>query len=188
MNFLLSSLSADTYFIVINEYEAEYFDNWFLRPLADFKEKIDSNPNPYIFKPISETKIRSIQDVIDEYSEYDVQVVWIYRNPVNVYYSQVIKLGNSVHAFISDWNKRNTEVLNAYAIIPERITVVKYKDLIGNEELFNKLCNKLNIKGVLNFEKDSESGMKILSKRLQKDIVIGTKEVYSLLDQIKLKL
>lgn len=87
-NALRRSLSLSPGVIAFNEAEdSEYFHNWYLRPEPDIREHLMAVPLPVLFKPISETLRRPLADIIEEYADYDLSVVWIYRDPLNVYYS-----------------------------------------------------------------------------------------------------
>ena len=126
---LLESLSFDKNFNSYNEGDSRAFDNWFLKKEKDLRELMK---NPCIFKAISETgrggdaptdlinstKREKIYDFFYEFSNYKLRIPWIYRNPVNVYYSWHEKWNTPLDIFLNQWNKRNKIVLNEFYNIP----------------------------------------------------------------------
>ncbi len=62
-------------------------DRYLLRPEPEIRDVLQSARGPVLLKPISETMVRSLEDVCAEYSAHQLDIVWLYRDPVNVVYS-----------------------------------------------------------------------------------------------------
>jgi hypothetical protein len=180
---LLESLGMDETVKMVHEYDDDFFDNYFLRPLSEIKEQIDGLTKLPVLKPISETKFRRIEDVLQEYRDFSVWIVWIYRDPVNVYYSQVTKWGFSMEQVASDWNIRNAKILSALAGHEDRIAIVRYEDIISSVEVFKRLCEYLGVAGTSLFRSDSAGGRNHLCQELIQRIENGTSAVLSELDR-----
>src|SRR5688500_17404427 len=64
----------------------DVYDEYFLRPEPEIRQVISGHRNPVLLKPVNETKRRDIDSIFDEYKNYDLRVLYIYRDPVNGYF------------------------------------------------------------------------------------------------------
>lgn len=188
---LLSSLSKDSGVVTVNEsFDNELFCRWNLRPEAEIRPFLANMDKPLLTKPVNETKIRSIEELFDEYRDYDLRVIFLYRNPVNVYFSQLIKrvkdktilFGHT--EFVDGWNSRNRHVVDAMPRYKDRIFLVSYEDVIADKRVFRDLCNFAGIDGKSVFRNDGNNGMDNFHQNVIDEIERGTSEVMELLDEL----
>ena len=187
-NILRESLSQDPTITSFNEsVESAVFLNWYLRPEGEIRGTLENASSAVLLKPISETRMREVSDVIEEYKNYELWIIWLYRDPVNVYSSQALKWEyikrRDLDQFICDWNKRNTSVLSAVPRYGSKIIILKYEDLISSPEMFRSLCELVKIDGKYLFRKDSAEGRKKLSQNVIETIDQKTVPIISELDK-----
>ncbi len=120
--------------------------NWTLRPEIKIRNVI-CKQKKVIIKGISENYLKTTKDIIKEFKDYDLRFVLIYRDVVNVYYSNILHDPNyeSIEMFIEEYNSRMKKTL--YGLDFKKTDVIKYEDILGSEELFLKICNKSGVKG-----------------------------------------
>ena len=180
-NVLRQSLSLDPSVAGFNEkQESRFFSCWYLRPEPAIREALESVPGIVLFKPISETRVRTVQEILEEYREYDLRMPWLFRSPVNVYYSRRKHWPelNDVGQFIEEWNQRNQKALDAIGEWGDRMAVVRYEDMITDPKVFWDLCRFLEIKGEYLFGRDSDAGFRLLWREEQQRILDGTRRVF----------
>jgi hypothetical protein len=187
-NVLRESFGKDPAINDFNESaDSELFQDWKLRPEKEIRPVLQRLGGPILTKPISETKFRSIDDVMKEFCDYDVWISWIYRDPINVYYSQIIKWemvkNRGVDSFINDWNRRNQSILAALQSYSSKIAIVQYENLISHPELFRGLCSFFGINGKYLFRGDSLGGLKNLSDEMKAKITRGTADILTELNR-----
>lgn len=153
-----------------------FYDNYFLRPEQEIRGLLWSIKRRVLLKPISEIQRRSVEDVLREYENYGVRLVWIYRDPVNVWSSMGVSLNVPDRHFdrwAELWVEGNRSVLDAlegpYA---DQIVVVRYEDLITQREMFTALCAFLGIeeRNNLFWQADEKKGRRRLEAALQERI------------------
>lgn len=173
---LLKCLSKDRNISTFNEDHSDFFKNYFLRPLSKIELQVRKINKLILLKPISETIVRSINDIFEEYKEYDVWIPWIYRDPVNVYYSHLLNICafQKVDDFIDSWNKRNQKILSVLPKYGHKILIFRYEDIISSDRIFFELCQSLKINGQFLFGDDPSAGIKNLSSELKRRIYRGT--------------
>lgn len=183
-NALLKSLGSDPEITAINESaESEFFKDWLLRPEPGIRDALYGIPGTVLLKPISEATYRDVSEIFGEYRDYDLRVVWIYRDPVNVYYSCVMKWGMGVEDFLDEWKRSNQRVLESLREYGQRIVMVKYEDITASPDIFFKACRFLGINGKYLFRKDNAEGRKDLSPELIEKIEKSTSELLAELDR-----
>ncbi|MBW8010818.1 MAG: hypothetical protein FVQ83_06180 [Chloroflexi bacterium] len=182
---LFQSFSRDLSLVSFNESKAsEVFNNFMLRPEPKIRPTLLSAPGQVLLKPISETKKRTVTDLFEEFTDYDLQIVWTYRDPVNVFYSMT-QMGwrrqNRVSSkfFSRDWNRRNRFLLEAISEYRSGLMLVRYEDLAANPAVFDQLCLALNIKGKYLYRPDSSVARKELSGNLIAQIDRDTNDILS---------
>ncbi|MCQ9205093.1 MAG: sulfotransferase [Omnitrophica bacterium] len=184
---LLRSFAKNCKLVTLDEgMDTPVFQGFNLRPESEIRELLKSIKATVVFKSINETNRRNVEDVIQEYKNYDLWILWIYRDPVNVFYSDC-KMSNrplsSVYSFISQWNQRNQYILSAYWKYNSKIVIVKYEDLLSDPKVFFKICRLLNVKGRYIFYRDSSKGRKDLPDRIKDDVDKGTLHILTKLDK-----
>ena len=188
---LFHSFAKDPMLISFDETSDIAFSNYLLKPEIEIRPVLLQTPHTILLKSISETKYRSVKDVFKEYRDYDLHVIWIYRDPVNVFYSHVKKWGvwsldlkrKDENKFIKTWNSRNESVLDALPKYRSSIAVIKYEDLAKDSRYFWCLSNIMKLKGKYLFRTDSCNGRRHLSQEVMDKIDTGTLSVLSQLDQ-----
>lgn len=184
---LFRSLALDWDLIGIDESDEKAFDNFFLKPEQEIRPILNALPGAVLLKPISETFIRSVADVFEEYKAYDLKVIWIYRDPIKVFYSRYIKGWvkldtTSIVSFIRSWNRRNSLMLQCLPVYSSEIAIVSYDDLITDSQVFYDLCDYFDLHGMYLFRQDSSTGRKNLSKTYKAMIDVAT---FPVLNQLK---
>jgi len=163
--------------------QSEIYDQFDLRPEPKIRDILRAATFPVLLKPVNETKKRSIEDVLNEYKEYEVKIVYIYRDPVHVFGSQVTLWPqfDDVEEFIYLWNKRNGCALNLPLAWKENLAIVSYTDLISDPQVFSKVCMFLGVPGKYLFRRDQKLGSQ-LPDEIQKKIETGTKDTWNALE------
>ena len=184
---LLNSFKRCRDVSILREKDDHIFDYFMLRPEKEIRPFLDkSNPITFI-EAKSETKRRDVIDLINEFSSYSVKIIWNYRNPVNVYYSRLIKYPNKDWVademqFCDMWNQRNASVLKAIDQYKNDIAIVKIEDLAESKNAFKKLCDFVGAKGKNKFYRDNINIDKKLSHTIVKNINTHTESILKQLD------
>jgi hypothetical protein len=183
---LFFSLAKDDRFNSFNESaDNAFFYNYFLRPERVLGPLLIEIEKPVLLKPISETKRRSLDDVFEEYAAYDVSALYIYRDPVNTYYSSNARWPEAVEPYLEKWIRRNQYLLALHPRFRPRVAVIRYEDLIADPNIFREACDFVGIKGTYSFRADSCRGRKSLPEGIQKQIDQWTQTVLSELDHMR---
>ncbi len=131
---------------------------------------------------------RRIEDVVTEFADYDLTIVWIYRDPVNVI-SSWMQMGWTTPEQINDlaiqWSVRNQMLLDYQGSGNKPAIVVRYEDLCNNLDLVSELGHMLGIQYVSMMESDSSAGRVRLDKSIQRRIDDLTSETLHRLDEIR---
>src|SRR5207302_9873114 len=81
---LFDSLATDrTLSSFPEDIDSAFYYNFLLRPVKVLAPLIERVAGRILLKPITETGIRSLAEVAEEYRSYALRFVWIYRVPVN---------------------------------------------------------------------------------------------------------
>ena len=186
-NALFKSLSSSVAVRAYNEsVDSPMFLDLDLRPEPEVRPVLESDPRPALLKPISETRCRSVADVLDEWGRHDVRVVWTYRDPVNCYHSHIVRWAGfrgRPDAFAAQWEARNRSVLDALASHGDRIALVRYEDLAVDAGVLGDLCSFLGIPGCYLFRADRAAGRQLVAPQEQRLIDGQTGEVLAELDR-----
>ena len=180
-NVLRQSLSADPKTTGFNESSNdELFDNWFLRPESEIREFIQKQQGTVLIKPIKSVLLTSVKSFLREFSNYDIGVSWIYRDPVNVFYSRRKRWSylKDVGKFTNEWSRINQSALDAN---DDRINFVGYENLAERKAVFEKLCKSLGINGKHLFKKGHNDGYANLEKETISRITRETRSVHEAL-------
>lgn len=165
----------------------EIYDNFFLRPEPEIRGLLRALPGTVLLKPVRESERRSPLEVAEEYRDYDPRIIWLYRNPVNVFHSYV-RLGwsddSSVFAsrFASEWSSRNQAAVAAAKRLSGRLLVVNYEDLTTHRSLVFDLAETLGLRTTRILRGDSDRGRKTLPEDIQQLLEERTEVVRRALD------
>ncbi len=186
---LFKSLAGDPQVTAFNEsVDSRVFTDFCLRPEREIRPVLHDTPGPVLLKPLQETKFRSIAELAAEYSAYDLWIVWLYRDPVNVFYSGVVKGWRrmdipDVERFTYTWNMRNRRLLSSLPALAAQTAVLRYRDLIADARVLRKLGRFLGLDGNDLFRRDSRAGRKHVPADLQDKIDRETAQVLAALDR-----
>jgi hypothetical protein len=189
---LFRSLAKDRRVVRYNEsIDSAIYFNYRLRPLGEIASVLSSVTGPVLLKPVHETSYRTIEDVIDEFRGYALRIVWIYRDPVNVFYSMHLqgwvpftKIGSDSN--VEQWSRRNRLAHESYERHPDFIAIVRYEDLLIDSRVFRRLCKWLGIQGKSCFRADSGKGRRQVPLAVQSKIDSRTTEVLRALDAARI--
>jgi len=200
---LFKSLAADRRLSAFHEHRnSPVFKEWNLRPVSEVRQVMDSSDSAVLMKPINETTFRSVLRVMDDYQAYDTRVVWIYRDPVDVFCSTIEfflyprrasdrfyagmegssdPMDKSVE-FAELWKRRNEYAVEAQAERPDRVCIVRYEDLIKDPKVFSSLCRWLDVRGQYIFFPNPPRGRSRLPEHVVSQLTGDTGSVLSMLD------
>ena len=187
-NALFYSLSKDSSLSSFNEAgDSVIYKDCFLRPESEIRGFLNSAPGPVLLKPLNDTKTRSVDNILGEYANYDVWVVWLYRDPVNVAYSTYQKWPqyslDTLKHYLLQYVRRTRYILSISPEYSPNLAIVKYEDIIKDPSVFTKLCSFLGVRGSYLFRGDSQAGRKKFSKDIVKKIDEATADIVALLDK-----
>jgi len=160
----------------------EIYDDYFLRPEPEIRSVLHALPGTVLLKPVRESERRTPLEVAVEYRDYDLRLVWLYRDPVNVYHSYV-RLGWSGDSpdqaswFAAHWAKRNADALSALDSCQKQLLFVSYDDLTNDSNLTSALAKELSICSSMSLRRDFSGGRKVLPASMQKIIDLPTAPV-----------
>jgi len=186
-NALFKSLSSSASVRAFNEsMDSPWFHQLDLRPETELRPLLTGDPRPVLLKPINETKARSVTEVLDEWSDHDVRVVWTYRDPVNCYHSHVKRwkgFRGQPLDFARQWSLRNRTVVDALDEHGPRIAIVRYEDLAVDASVLDQLSEFLEIPACYLFRPDRAAGWRQVSPDVQDLIAHETADVLARLDR-----
>lgn len=172
---LLYALGQDPSLQVENEQPGgPIWENYLLRPEPEIRDVLWSFKRRLILKPVLEIERRSIDAVLEEFREYDPLVVWIYRDPVNVWSSAKVEFAlrpEEQKKWIAKWVEGNESALRSLAGPNSgRICAVRYEDLIEHRDVFDELCRFLRIepRNNLFWREDLKKGRRSLPSDAQR--------------------
>ncbi|MFO0946670.1 MAG: sulfotransferase [Planctomycetota bacterium] len=165
------------------------FELWWLRPEPVWRSVIVHRSRQLLIKALSEVQVRSVESVLREYQDYSLDLVWIYRNPGDVWASNVrlLRLSDQhMQAWLEMWIRSHQSLLDAMdGEFGSRVTLVRYEDLCqAPEPVFRKLCARLKIEASHSlFQPGTRDGGKGLSKTTTQLIEAGASDLLRQLDQ-----
>lgn len=138
---LFNSLAAKNRQYSFNESpDSEAFTNKKLSSQAELMPLARRCGGKLIVKPNKLFSMFTLEEIVRRYSNFDIKIVWSFRNPVNVYSShfQMVRgRGVQEHGesefdqkIVNGWKERNSAILNGlkYRVLP--ILLVQYEKLI----------------------------------------------------------
>jgi len=173
---LFNSLARDKNLTSFHEsVDNAIYRRYQLRPLREIAPLLNAAPRAVLLKPISETPSRTLEEIATEYAAYDLRVVWIYRDPVNVLYSMQrmgwlppAQIDAAVHFL--DWESRNRLALRFHAQHPAKIAIIRYEDCCTDPQVFRSLCRWLGVAGTSLFRTDRDVGQKNVTRAASEKI------------------
>ncbi len=188
-NALFRSLSADPTVVSFNESQnGPWYEQMLLRPEPELRPHLESLSGTVLLKPISETKHRSVASVLTEFEVYKPRVAWIYRDPVNCFYSHTERWKGFVDdpsGFAAHWCERNRSLLDALDTFSDQIAVVRYGDLAMDPRVFDALQGFLGVRGRYGFRSDRQVGRQMVSSDERDCIDAACAATLSDLDQAR---
>ena len=169
----------------------DIYDNFFLRPEPQIRDILLSAPGPVLLKPISETFRRDLYSIFAEYPAYDLHIVWIYRDPVNVLYSQnrlgwiALESEAELVTYAGEWHRRNSLVFECLPQYSEQFTVVRFEDLCADPELLPLLGKRLGVPTVSLWKSDISMGRTSLPPEVQSIIERETRQTLERLHTLR---
>jgi Sulfotransferase family len=189
---LFQALATDNTLTAFGEdIDSAFYDRFRLRRVGELAPLIERSSRRILLKPISETFVRSLTDIADEFSAYQLRFVWIYRDPVNVLHSmqrerwiaaQDLAQPSHLHA----WQKRNQYALEFQQQSPDQIAIVRYEDLCLDPAVFDQLTLWLGLKCKSPFGHDSAMGRKHVPRITQRRINAVTGRTLRALDRARI--
>lgn len=168
----------------------DIYDDFFLRPEPDIREILNALPGTVLLKPVRESERRSPLEVAEEYRDYDLRIIWLYRDPVNVFHSYVRRGWSDdslayASGFASEWNCRNSEAVTAAAHLGDRLLVINYEDLTTHRSLVCNLAESLGVRTTGVLRVDSARGRRTLPEEIQRLLDERTENVREALDGLR---
>jgi len=187
---LLEALGQDPRTQVENEAaDGPIYDDYRLRPAKVIHQHLLSITRRVILKPVLEAEHREVNEVFDEFLSYDPLIVWIYRDPIDVWSSakNTFQLSaDEITDWLGRWVRGNESALRALSgPYAERIRSVSYHDLIRHRGVFNALCEFLRLepRNNLFWREDPKKGHRHLPEEIQTLIAERTSELMVHLDR-----
>ncbi len=169
----------------------EIYADYFLRPEPEIRGTLHALPGTVLLKPVRESEARSPWAVAREYAGYDLQIVWLYRDPVNVFDSYVRRGWassdpQSIDGFVHMWIERNAAALASASELGDRLVVVRSEDLVSDPVNLVLCADALRISVATMFGADSALGRTRQPEACRMAIDERTSWVRAELDQLRL--
>ena len=166
------------------------YREYYLRPEPQIRGLLDALPGTVLLKPVRETVRRPLLAVSDEYDDYDLRLIWLYRDPVNVFASWVQKgwtkdVPDRVVAFAYHWCRRNESALAAAATLGPRLVIVNYEDLCSARALLPRLARLVGLSSKGSLRTDGRGGRRKLAPSTQATLDAMTRDVRRALDDAR---
>jgi len=155
----------------------EIYDDYFLRPEPEIRAFLHSLPGTVLLKPVRESERRTPLQVAKDYRDYDLRIIWLYRDPVNVFASYLQRNWCQLSpvdadGFAQQWAQRNRAALVASGPLRERLLVLCYEDLTSHRSLVMDLAARLGLTVRTPLGGDSAGGRRSLPREIQ-DLIDG---------------
>lgn len=151
------------------------YDDFYLRPEPEIREVLHAMPGTVLLKPVRESERRTPLAVAEEYADYNLRIIWLYRDPVNVYHSYC-RLGwsdassSAAVTFASQWMRRNQEAMDHVRQLGRQLMVVCYEDLTSDRSLIHALAAELQLQVSENLRGDTAMGRRSVPEDIQRVI------------------
>ena len=150
----------------------DIYDDYFLRPEPQIRSVLAALPGTVLLKPVRESRRRSPLEVAEEYRDYGLTIIWLYRDPVNVYRSWVEKfwVKSRPKGMGQQWVTRNENCLASRAALGDTLIIVRYEDLVASPSCVAALAGRLGLTVESTLRADSNAGRTHLAADDQSDI------------------
>lgn len=165
----------------------DVYEDYFLRPEPQIRPVLEPLPGTVLLKPVRESQRRSPLEVAEEYRDYDLTMIWLYRDPVNVYHSWLEK-GWSARLpswIVSLWVKRNDKCLTSRAALGDKLIIVRYEDLVTSPACVAALTGRLGLTVESTLRADSNAGRTHVAADVQQEIDAATRATLEQLDDAR---
>ena len=137
----------------------DLYDDYFLRPEPQIGPVLAALPGTVLLKPVRESRRRSPLEVAEEYRDYDLTMIWLYRDPVNVYQSWLEKQWvTNPEGIGQHWVSRNKKCLASRAALGDTLLIVRYEDLVASPASVAALAGRLGLVVESTLRADSNAG------------------------------
>jgi hypothetical protein len=127
----------------------DIYDDFFLRPEPEIRPVLARIGGTLVLKPVRESKRRAPHEVAAEYADYDLRIVWLHRNPCNVYRSWReqgwAQQASQPQTFIGMWCRRNLKALESREALGDRLMFVRYEDLAESPQYVQSIGEALGL-------------------------------------------
>ncbi|MBU3665935.1 MAG: cytochrome P450 [Chthoniobacterales bacterium] len=170
----------------------QIYSDYFLRPEPEIRDVLQGLPGTIVLKPVRESERRSPLEVANEYADYDLRIIWLYRDPVNVFDSYLrcdwltIRKRTDALTFAGKWHERNAQAVADAADLGDRLVVVSYEDLVTDPDVLRRLGLALELRVKNTFRDDSALGRMRQPGAICGMIDDATASVRSHLDRMRL--
>jgi hypothetical protein len=150
----------------------DVYDDFFLRPESQVRPVLAALPGMVLLKPVRESRRRSPLEIAEEYHDYDLSMIWLYRDPVNVYQSWVEKgwAKGDPRIMGQDWVTRNAKCLASQAALGDNLLIVRYEDLVASPACLTALAGRLGLSVASTLRADSNAGRTCVAADAQAEI------------------
>lgn len=165
----------------------DIYDDYFLRPEPQIRPVLAALPGTVLLKPVRESQRRSPLEVAEEYRDYDLTMIWLYRDPVNVYRSWAAKGWVKWHpqGLSQHWVTRNQKCLASRAALGDTLLIVRYEDLVTSAACVAALAGRLGLTVESTLRADSNAGRARVAADVQKEIDAATRATLEQLDHAR---
>jgi hypothetical protein len=189
---MLQALGQDPSLQAENESPGnELYEDYRLRPEPTIRPILWGYRRRIILKPVADVDFEPVEEIVGEFKDYDPLVVWLYRDPVNVWSSAKSTFDlppDLLDEWIRKWRAGNESLLTALSgPLGHRFIVVRYEDLISQRTLFNDVCRFLEVepRNNLFWKEDRRTGRLGLPTEIQKSISDRTSDILAQLDRVR---
>ena len=179
-NALFDSLTSRAVTPYNESVSSPLFEEMLLRPEPVVRPVLSASGKAVLVKPISETKVRSVSAVLEEFSAHQPRVVWVYRDPVNCFASHIQRWSGyrgQSEKFGEDWAHRNQSVLDALEQFGDQLCLVRYADLIADPGVIASVGDFLSLPARYRFRADSDQGRQVLDSQIIQTLTEKTRDV-----------
>ena len=169
------------------EADDDIYDDYFLRSESQIRPLLAALPGTVLLKPVRESRRRSPLEVATEYSDYDLSIIWLYRDPVNVFQSWLEKgwVKSMPQEFASHWMTRNEGCLDSRAALGDNLIVVRYEDLVAHPACVEDLAGRLGLAVQSTLRADRNAGRACVAADVQEKIDAVTGATLATLDNAR---
>lgn len=165
----------------------DIYDDYYLRPEPLVRPVLAALPGTVLLKPVRESARRSPAEVADEYRDHDLTILWLYRDPVNVYHSWVEKgWAKGPPARIGGlWVSRNVKCLRSRAALGPKLLLIRYEDLVTSPACLDDLAGRLGLTIRSTLRADRNAGRSQVAPQIRDEIDTITRGTLEKLDRAR---